>query len=104
MAMHITDITEDLDPDTTVVVNCAGRTRSIIGTRVLQRMGLTNIVGLKNGTSGWVLAGYELETGADRIDPPAGFRPGIGRRRGLLPAGLRPRTACARCRLQCSKK
>ena len=70
LAMHITDITGDLDPDTTVVVNCAGRTRSIIGTRVLQRMGLTNVVGLKNGTSGWVLAGYKLQTGADRIDLP----------------------------------
>jgi rhodanese-related sulfurtransferase len=33
-------------------------------------MGLTNIFGLKNGTSGWVLAGYELETGADRLDLP----------------------------------
>ena len=70
LAMHITDITEALDPETTVVVNCAGRTRSIIGTRVLQRMGLTNVVGLKNGTSGWVLAGYELQTGADRLDLP----------------------------------
>ena len=70
LAMHITDITEALDPETTVVVNCAGRTRSIIGTRVLQRMGLTNVVGLKNGTSGWVLAGYELQTGADRMDLP----------------------------------
>ena len=70
LAMHITDITDALDPDTTVVVNCAGRTRSIIGTRALQRMGVSNVVGLKNGTSGWVLAGYELETGADRIDLP----------------------------------
>ena len=67
LALRITDITADLDPDTTVVVNCAGRTRSIIGTRVLQRMGLDReVVGLKNGTSGWVLAGYELESGADR--------------------------------------
>ena len=67
LALRITDITADLDPDTTVVVNCAGRTRSIIGTRVLQRMGLgREVVGLKNGTSGWVLAGYDLESGADR--------------------------------------
>ena len=67
LALRITDITADLDPDTTVVVNCAGRTRSIIGTRVLQRMGLDHeVVGLKNGTSGWVLAGYELESDADR--------------------------------------
>ena len=72
LALRITDITADLDPDTTVVVNCAGRTRSIIGTRILQRMGLDrNIVGLKNGTSGWVLAGYDLESGATRDRLPA---------------------------------
>jgi rhodanese-related sulfurtransferase len=70
LALRITDITRDLDEDTTVVVNCAGRTRSIIGTRVLQRMGLNNIYGLKNGTSGWVLAGYDLESGADRTQLP----------------------------------
>ena len=67
LALRITDITAELDPDTTVVVNCAGRTRSIIGTRVLQRMALNHqVVGLKNGTSGWVLAGYDLESGATR--------------------------------------
>lgn len=70
LALRVTDITKDLDPDTTVIVNCAGRTRSVIGTRVLQRMGLTNIFGLKNGTSGWLLAGYELETGGDRLELP----------------------------------
>ncbi len=71
LALRITDVTADLDPDTTVVVNCAGRTRSIIGTRVLQRMGLDReVVGLKNGTSGWVLAGFELESGADRDQLP----------------------------------
>ena len=70
LALRITDITSELDPDTTVIVNCAGRTRSIIGTRVLQRMGRQNIYGLKNGTSGWVLAGYELESGADRVHLP----------------------------------
>ncbi len=70
LALRITDITADLAPDTTLIVNCAGRTRSIIGTRVLQRMGRSNVFGLKNGTSGWVLAGYELESGADRVDLP----------------------------------
>jgi rhodanese-related sulfurtransferase len=70
LALRITDLTKDLDPDTTVIVNCAGRTRSIIGTRMLQRMGLRNVYGLKNGTSGWLLAGYELETGADRLELP----------------------------------
>jgi rhodanese-related sulfurtransferase len=70
LALRITDITKNLDKDTTVIVNCAGRTRSIIGTRVLQRMGLPNVYGLKNGTSGWVLAGYQLESGANRLELP----------------------------------
>ena len=70
LALRVTDITKELDPDTTVIVNCAGRTRSVIGTRVLQRMGMKNIFGLKNGTSGWLLAGYDLETGGDRLELP----------------------------------
>ena len=69
LALRITDITKELDADTTVVINCAGRTRSIMGTRVLQRMGI-QAVGLKNGTSGWLLAGYELEYGGDRVQLP----------------------------------
>jgi rhodanese-related sulfurtransferase len=70
LALRITDITRDLDKNTTVIVNCAGRTRSIIGARVLQRMRLPNVVSLRNGTSGWLLAGLELERGADRVDLP----------------------------------
>jgi rhodanese-related sulfurtransferase len=70
LALRITDIASERDPATTIVVNCAGRTRSIIGTRVLQRMGLRNVYGLKNGTAGWMLAGQELETGADRVRLP----------------------------------
>jgi rhodanese-related sulfurtransferase len=70
LALRITDIVKNLDSDTTVIVNCAGRTRSIIGTRVLQRMGLANVFGLKNGTAGWLLAGLQLETGADRVALP----------------------------------
>jgi rhodanese-related sulfurtransferase len=70
LPLRITDITKNLDKDTTIIVNCAGRTRSIIGTRILQRMGLPNVYGLKNGTSGWVLAGHQLETGADRVQLP----------------------------------
>lgn len=64
LGLRITDIVEQTDDDTTVVINCAGRTRSIIGTRLLQRMGVQNVIGLENGTAGWELAGYELETGA----------------------------------------
>lgn len=57
-------------PDAAVVINCAGRTRGIIGARVLQRMGMTDVVSLRNGTSGWVLAGQALERGADRVTLP----------------------------------
>jgi rhodanese-related sulfurtransferase len=49
------------DPETKVVINCAGRTRSIIGTQSLRRVGLKNVFALKNGTMGWLLAGLELE-------------------------------------------
>ncbi len=69
LAFRITDIVKG-QPDATVVINCAGRTRSIIGTRVLQRMGLRNVVSLRNGTSGWVLAGLPLEKGARRFELP----------------------------------
>ena len=77
LALHISDILGDVDDDTTVVINCAGRTRSIIGTRLLQRMGVENVVGLENGTAGWVLAGYQLEYGADRLDLPEPTEEGL---------------------------
>jgi rhodanese-related sulfurtransferase len=51
-------------PSTTVVVNCAGRTRSIIGAQSLINAGLPNkVVALRNGTMGWTLAGYAPEHG-----------------------------------------
>ena len=55
--------------DTTVVIHCAGRTRSIIGTQSLQRLGLQNVYALKNGTMGWLLAGLELEQRPNRQAP-----------------------------------
>lgn len=55
------------DAETLVVVNCAGRTRSIIGCQSLINAGIGNrVVALENGTMGWRLAGYELEHGQDR--------------------------------------
>ncbi len=61
------------DPDTTIIVNCAGRTRSIIGTQSLINAGVANKVrALRNGTIGWTLANHALEHGAVRrgaIDP-----------------------------------
>jgi rhodanese-related sulfurtransferase len=59
------------DPDTLVVVNCAGRTRSIIGCQSLRNAGIPNrVVALKDGTMGWELAGYGCERGAKRLAPP----------------------------------
>ena len=67
---RIMDIIEN-NLDTPVLVHCAGRTRSIIGTRILRRMGLRNVYGLRNGTMGWVLAGLELESGKNPGEPGA---------------------------------
>ena len=54
--------------ETLVVVNCAGRTRSIIGAQSLINAGIPNqVVALKNGTMGWHLAGLELERGQSRM-------------------------------------
>jgi rhodanese-related sulfurtransferase len=55
------------DSDTTIIVNCAGRTRSIIGAQSLINAGVANrVVALRNGTMGWTLARQDLEHGADR--------------------------------------
>ena len=59
----------DLVPDdsTPIVVNCAGRTRSIIGAQTLINLGLKNpIYALENGTQGWFLQDLELEHGSSR--------------------------------------
>lgn len=79
------------DPATTIIVNCAGRTRSIIGTQSLVNAGVPNkVVALRNGTIGWTLAKQNLEHGAIRrgdIGPFAGaeanardvaYRAGVG--------------------------
>lgn len=51
-------------PDTTIIVNCAGRTRSIIGAQSLINAGVPNkIFALRNGTIGWTLAGHGVERG-----------------------------------------
>src|SRR5258708_3955800 len=58
-------------PATLVVVNCAGRTRSIIGAQSLINAGLENrVVALKDGTMGWHRAGLARERGAERVAPP----------------------------------
>jgi rhodanese-related sulfurtransferase len=58
------------DPKTRIIVNCAGRTRSIIGTQSLVNAGLPNPVSaLRNGTIGWLLAGQTLDHGQARRFP-----------------------------------
>jgi rhodanese-related sulfurtransferase len=75
LAYRIADIVPS--PDTLIVVNCAGRTRSILGAESLRQAGVPNkVVALRNGTMGWELAGLVPDRGQ-----PAEFAPG------------RPRTA-----------
>jgi rhodanese-related sulfurtransferase len=61
------------NPNTLVVVNCAGRTRSIIGAQSLINAGLPNkVMALKNGTMGWHLAGLKVARGETRSFGPQG--------------------------------
>jgi rhodanese-related sulfurtransferase len=72
------------DPDTLVVVNCAGRTRSIIGCQSLRNAGIPNeVVALKDGTMGWELAGFACERGSGRV---AAAPSEAGRKRGRAAA------------------
>jgi rhodanese-related sulfurtransferase len=65
LALRIDDIAPD--PRTTIVVNCAGRTRSIIGAQTLIDLGVPNpVFALQNGTQGWLLAGFTVANGASR--------------------------------------
>ncbi len=62
----------DLAPaaQTLIVVNCAGRTRSIIGAQSLIDAGVPNkVVALRNGTMGWTLAGLTPTSGESRRAP-----------------------------------
>ena len=62
LAYRVADLVPD--PGTTIVVNCAGRTRSIMGAESLRRAGVPNpVVALRNGTMGWQLAGLEVARG-----------------------------------------
>jgi rhodanese-related sulfurtransferase len=60
-------------PKTTIIVNCAGRTRSILGAQTLRNFGVDNpVYALENGTQGWYLADLKLDHGADRKYPQVG--------------------------------
>ncbi|MDY0926291.1 rhodanese homology domain-containing protein [Enterobacter sp. CFBP8995] len=65
LVLRVRDIAPS--PETTVIVNCAGRTRSIIGTQSLVNAGIRNpVFALRNGTIGWTLAGHALDQGQSR--------------------------------------
>ena len=59
-----------LSPETTIIVNCGGRTRSIIGAQSLINAGFRNkIMSLKDGTMAWHLAGLGVVNGATKRPP-----------------------------------
>ena len=71
------------DPSTTIVVNCAGRTRSIIGAQSLINAGVPNpVMALRNGAIGWSLAGQTLDHAkTDRFPEPSPERADEARKR-----------------------
>lgn len=81
------------DPKTFVVVNCAGRTRSIVGAQTLIDAGIPNrVASLRNGTMEWLLSGRELAYGRQpalpepSADSAAGAREqarGVAQRAGI---------------------
>jgi rhodanese-related sulfurtransferase len=68
LVYRFTDLTPS--PNTTVIVNCGGRTRSIIGAQSLINAGFPNkVMSLKDGTMAWHLAGLGVVPGATRRPP-----------------------------------
>jgi rhodanese-related sulfurtransferase len=68
LALRIDEIAPD--GQTPIVINCAGRTRSIIGAQTLINLGIKNpVYALENGTQGWYLADQKLEHGSERRWP-----------------------------------
>jgi rhodanese-related sulfurtransferase len=62
LPLRIDDLVSN--PNTTIVINCAGRTRSIIGAQTLINLGIPNkVLALENGTQGWYLADLKLDHG-----------------------------------------
>lgn len=57
---------EQVRDDEPLVVHCAGRTRSLMAAATLAKRGVENVYGLEDGTSGWRLADYELDSNANR--------------------------------------
>jgi len=58
------------NPKTKIIINCAGRTRSILGAQTLINFGIPNpVYALENGTQGWYLSDRKLEYGSSASYP-----------------------------------
>lgn len=80
LAYRIHDLVKD--DATTIVINCAGRTRSILGAQTLINLGLKNpIYALENGTQGWVLSDLQLEHDSTRKYPDSVTAQGLAQKR-----------------------
>jgi rhodanese-related sulfurtransferase len=92
LAYRVADLAPN--PETLVVVNCAGRTRSILGAESLRQAGIPNqVVALRNGTMGWELAGLTCEYGCNER-----FAPGTPATAAL--AATRAAAFATRCGVQ----
>ncbi len=68
-------------PETMVVVNCGGRTRSMIGAQSLINVGVPNkVVSLKNGTQAWHLSGFQVLSGSSARPPAVSARSRVAAR------------------------
>jgi len=61
LILHAWDM--DQDKSSPLIINCAGRTRSIIGAGALHQLGVTRARALRNGGMGFMLASLPLEHG-----------------------------------------
>ena len=64
LILHAWDL--DQDKDSPLIINCAGRTRSIIGTQALHRLGVTHARALKKRRNGHYTRGSEARGGKTR--------------------------------------
>ncbi|MAM58590.1 MAG: sulfurtransferase [Salinicola sp.] len=97
LALRIDELVPD--PATEVIVNCAGRTRSLIGAQSLVDIGLPNPVSaLRNGTIGWTLEGFELVRGqrARYQELASGERPALRARASARALELAARSGVKR--------
>lgn len=67
LAASLLSIPEDRVPGT-VVVHCAGRTRSIVGAQLVKGLGFPNVYALRNGTMAWRMSGRDLEYDARALE------------------------------------